>query len=371
MDRISFGYELTELDEVLGRLKMITNDLQNEVMQARMVPIGQIFNRFPRMVRDIAHDQGKEVNFVMEGTDIELDRTVLDEIGDSLMHLLRNAVGHGIEPPEERERLGKSREGRVSLIARREKNNVIIEVVDDGQGIDPSIIRETAIKRGFVSRKEAEALSDVEAVELICLPGFTIAKEATSLAGRGVGVDVVKTQVEALGGSLEIISRVGKGSKFVLKLPLTLAIIQALLVQVTKEIYAIPLANIVEIVEVPKSGIRTIQGGEVIVLHDRVVPLLHLREIFGFDLGEELPKNDMYIVIVGIGETVCRGLVVDALIGQQEIVIKPLSEMLKGLKGLGGVTILGDGRVAFILDVRSLPRTNNYKEEVVSSGERD
>ncbi|MBI4743701.1 MAG: chemotaxis protein CheA [Actinobacteria bacterium] len=353
LDRIAFRYEDLELDEILDQLKMILNDLQNEVVLARMVPIGHIFDRFPRMARDLSRELEKEINFVVEGKEIELDRTVLDEIGDPLMHLLRNAVGHGVEMPDERERIGKARTGMVILSARGEKNNAIIEIVDDGRGMNPAEIRRSAIKKGFISEDEADMLDEEESLRLICLPGFSTAKETTSLSGRGVGVDVVKTKIEALGGSMEIKSKLGSGTKFILRLPFSLAIIQALLVKVKNETYAIPLSDIVEIVELKDFQIKTVKKEEVFVLHDAIVPLIHLEEVFGIKDNGKFEIKNVHIIVVEIGEK-RKGLVVDKLIGQQEIVIKPLEEVIGGIMGIAGAAILGDGKVALVLDVRSL-----------------
>lgn len=353
LGRIAFGYKDTELNETLDRLKMISNDLQNEVMLARMVPVGQIFDRFPRMIRDLTCELNKEIDFVVEGKEIELDRTVLDEIGDPLVHLLRNAVGHGIEMPDEREKAGKTRTGKINLFARREKNNAIIEVVDDGKGIDPVEIRKSAIKKGFISEEEAGMLNEDESLQLICSPGFSTAAKTTSLSGRGVGVDVVKTKIEALGGSMEIKSKPGSGTRFVLRLPFSLAIIQALLVKVKNETYVIPLADIVEIVETKDIHIKTVKNERVFILHDRIIPLIYLREVFGIRYKQEPEIEDMHIVVVEIGEK-RKGLIVDKLIGQQEIVLKPLEEVFAGIIGLSGASILGDGKVVLVLDTRSL-----------------
>jgi two-component system chemotaxis sensor kinase CheA len=353
LDRIAFRYEDVELSETLEQLKMISSDLQSEVTFARMVPIGQIFDRFPRMIRDLAHEMKREIDFVVEGKEIELDRTVLDEIGDPLMHLLRNAVGHGIEEPDEREKTGKARTGRIDLFARREKNNAIIEIVDDGKGIDTSEVRKLAVEKGFISEEEARMLSEEESLQLICLPGFSTTTKTTSLSGRGVGVDVVKTKIEALGGSMEVKSKPGSGTRFILRLPFSLAIIQALLAKVKNEIYVIPLADIVEIVETKDVHIKTVKKEKVFILHDRIIPLVYLREVFSVRDNSEHEDKDIHIVIVEIGEK-RKGLIVDKLIGQREIVLKPLDEVFTGIIGLGGAAILGDGKVALVLDVRSL-----------------
>ncbi len=341
------------LEDVLDRLDLITGELQEEVMSSRMVRVGQIFDRFPRMVRDVARDLGKEIEFVTEGTDIELDRSVLDEIGDPLVHLLRNAVGHGIEDPEAREAAGKPRVGTIRLSARREEDAVLVDVEEDGGGIDPESMRRTAVERGFLSEEAASALSDDEAVGLVCLPGFTTGEQVNAISGRGVGVDAVKEKIESLGGSLEIESELGVGTRFTLTLPLTLAIVQALLVEVSDRIYALPLANVTEIVKVEQDKLRTIHNEDVILLHGRVLPLVYAEEALGVADRRRGSLAEREVVVAGSGEKL-KGLVVDRLLGQQEIVIKPLDDMLRGLKGVAGATILGDGRVALILDVRSL-----------------
>lgn len=363
LDQLEDSRKAPELSETLDRVKTILGDLQHEVMQVRMVPVGQVFNRFPRMVRDIAHELGKEVEFVMEGSDIELDRTILDEIGDPLVHLLRNAIGHGIESQEEREQKGKSKLGTIHLIAQREKEGAVIEVKDDGRGIDPKVIRKVACQKGFISRREAEALDDNEATQLICLPGFTSAGETTSLSGRGVGVDAVKAKIEALGGTLTVKSELGKGARFIMKLPPSLAIIKALLVSAEGETYAIPLKNVSEVVEGRRNEIRSVKEEDVIVIHEQVVPLNHLEEYFGHSLNGDDQKESFPVVVVDVDDRK-KGLIVDAILSQQDVVIKPLTETLQSIKGLGGATILGNGKVAFILDARNLSITSGIKRRI-------
>jgi two-component system chemotaxis sensor kinase CheA len=355
LSQIASSYKISELDETLTQLDRLTDDLQNEVMQARLVPVEHIFNRFPRMVRDLARELGKEIDFIIEGKEIELDRTVLDEIGEPLTHLLRNSVDHGIEPPEKREQKAKKRVGTIKLTARREKNQVIIEVADDGKGIDPQKMRDAAVKKGIMSQEEVSRLDDREAIMLISTPGFSTSSQVTELSGRGVGVDVVKTTIESLGGSMEIDSKPGLGTKFTLKLPLTMAIIQTLLVGVGNETYAIPSINVVETVEIGADKIKTIQRQEVIQLRDEIIPLLRLHHVLGAPATATATVNDGSISIVVVergGKHV--GLVVDTLIDLQEIVIKSLDDSLRRIKGLAGATILGDGRVALILDVGTL-----------------
>ncbi|MCD4813060.1 chemotaxis protein CheA [bacterium] len=352
LTQISKQYALKELKEALIQFDRITNDLQDEVTEVRMVPMEHIFNRFPRMVRDLAKEGGKEIELVMEGKEIELDRTVLDEINDPLVHLLRNAVDHGIETSEVRTQQNKSRHGLISLTAMREKNHVIIKVSDDGRGIDPAHIRAVAVKRGMMSVEESERLSSHEVMNLVSLPGFTTAEKVTEVSGRGVGVDAVRTKIESFGGSLKIESEPGQGSIFILRMPMTLAIIQALLFSVGKEVYALPVINTVETIEFVEEDIKHVQQGEVVMYRDSVLPLLRLHRILEVP-GEESQSNDRAILVTEVGE-MRVGLLVDQVLGQQEIAIKSLSPMLKSIKGFSGVTILGDGRISLVLDVPSL-----------------
>jgi two-component system chemotaxis sensor kinase CheA len=356
LSQISKQYHLKDLKEALAHFDRITNELQDEVTEVRMVPMEHIFNRFPRMVRDLAKENGKELDLVMEGKDIELDRTVLDEINDPLVHLLRNAVDHGIEKPEERQRTGKPRRGWIRLAASREKNHVIIKVEDDGRGIDPAVIRRVAVEHGAVTQDEAERLSDQEAVNLISLPGVTTAKVVTEISGRGVGVDAVRTKIESFGGNLRIESKVGKGSVFVLRLPMTLAIIQALLIRVGREIYSIPVINTVETLELAAAEIKFMQHKEVVLYRNSVLPLVRLQKELDVPLeaGADHPENANPSVLVTEVGDIRVGLLVDEVLGQQEIAIKSLGALLKGVRGFSGVTILGDGRIALVLDVPTL-----------------
>ncbi|MBN1595028.1 chemotaxis protein CheA, partial [candidate division FCPU426 bacterium] len=352
LTQISKQYGMKELKEALIQFDRITNDLQDEVTEVRMVPMEHIFNRFPRMVRDLAKESHKEIELYMEGKDIELDRTVLDEINDPLVHLLRNAVDHGIERPETRLQQGKSRQGSVRLVAMREKNHVIIKVTDDGMGIDPVKMRRVAVERGLLNIDESERLTDQEAVNLVSLPGFTTATVVTEVSGRGVGVDAVRTKIESFGGSLRIESKPGEGSAFILRMPMTLAIIQALLFSVGKEVYALPVINTVETIEFVEQDVKFVQQGEVVVYRDSVLPLMRLHRLLEVP-GEESKRTDRAVLVTEVGE-MRVGLLVDQVLGQQEIAIKSLGQMLKSIKGFSGVTILGDGRVSLVLDVPSL-----------------
>lgn len=344
-------YKLDALEEALASLNRLTNDLQEEIMASRMVPIDQIFNRFPRMIRDLAKKEEKEIDLILEGGDIELDRTVLDEIGDPLVHILRNCVDHGIELPEVRKQNGKDPKGTVKLIARREKNHVVIEAIDDGKGMDPQKMRESAVIKGIMTQEEASKLSDNEAINLSFLPGFSTAEIVTDISGRGVGMDVVRTKIGGMGGSIKLESVLGKGTTITLKLPLTVAIIHSLMVKVGTDIYAIPIANVIRDLSIKKEDIKTIKGEEVILIRGEVLPLIRLHKLF--DIKSNGSEELLVVVVERSGSNV--GLIVDQVIGQQEVIIKNLdNNILKGVKGFAGATILGDGNVALILDVVTL-----------------
>ena len=353
LEQIGITHRLTELTETLEQMDRVTTDLQSVVMKVRMVPVGQVFNRFPRMVRDLAKELNKEINLTIEGEETELDRTVIDEIGDPLMHLLRNSLDHGVEHPDDREAKGKPRTGEVGLIARHEGNNVVIMVTDDGKGIDADVIRRKAVEKGMVSQEEADNMDDAEAVRLVFLPGFSTAEVITDVSGRGVGMDVVRSKIEALGGHVDVETKIDEGSIFKIKLPLTLAIIQALLVKVQEEMYAIPLGSIDSTININPDSIKTVQNKEVIVLRGQIIPIIRLGNILNVPQASEKENEDIFVVVVHLGDRKA-GIVVDNLIGQQEIVIKTLGKLLAGLKVISGATVLGDGRVALILDVSAL-----------------
>lgn len=353
LGQIGTTHRLTELTETLEQMDRVTTDLQTVVMKVRMVPVGQVFNRFPRMVRDLAKELDKEINLTVEGEETELDRTVIDEIGDPLMHLLRNSLDHGVEHPDDREAKGKPRTGEVGLIARHEGNNVVIMVTDDGSGINADVIRRKAVEKGVISQDEADNLNDADAVRLIFLPGFSTADKITDVSGRGVGMDVVRSKIESLGGHVDVETKIDEGSVFKIKLPLTLAIIQALLVKVAKEMYAIPLGSIDRTINITQEDIKTVQNKEVIVLRGQIIPIIRLGDVLNVPREDGEENDDIFVVVVHIGERKA-GIVVDNLIGQQEIVIKTLGKLLAGLKVISGATVLGDGRVALILDVSAL-----------------
>ena len=339
-----------ELLETLSTLSRLLTELQDEIMEMRLTPVAEVFNKFPRMVRELARKMGKEVEFIIEGADIEVDRTILDKLGDVLVHLLRNAIDHGIEPPEEREKLGKPRAGRLELIARRERSHVEIIVRDDGRGIDPNKIKAKAIEKGLITPEQAAEMSDEEAINLIFLPGFSTKDQVTDVSGRGVGMDVVKDVVKSLNGTISVQSEVGKGSTFILKLPVSMAIIQALLVEVQGEIYAVPINNILESIEIKRENLKSIGGKEVIVLRGEIIPVVMLHELFGLPV-EEKPEFPAIVVDLG-AQKVAVG--VDELLHKKDIVIKSLGKMLSHISGFAGATILGDGSVVLIIEINGL-----------------
>ncbi len=330
----------------LGR---IASELQEGVMKIRMVPIGTIFNRFPRVVRDLSRDLGRKVNLVIEGEETELDKTVVDDLLDPIMHCVRNSVDHGIEMPEERVKFGKDETGTLTLRAANEGNMIIIDIIDDGEGIDVDKVRQKAINKGLISPNKV--LSNQEAYNLIFMPGFSTSDKISNVSGRGVGLDVVKTMVEKLKGSISIVSERHKGSKFSIRLPLTLAIIQGLLVRVGKEVYSIPIANVIESQRVKKSSINTIDSYEVLNVRNEVISILRLNRLFNI---KDTSKNDYcFIVIVGSQEKKI-GVMVDALVGEEDVVIKPLRDQFTASPGIAGASILGDGSVSLIIDVSQL-----------------
>lgn len=351
MEDIGHTDKKQNMNEAIEYLERITTNLHDAVMKVRMVPIERVFNRFPRMVRDLSKELGKNINLEMYGEETEVDRTVIDEIGDPLIHLIRNSIDHGIEKPEERENIGKPEYGVVKLQAYPDGNNVVIEVSDDGAGIDHEKIKDKAISKGVISEEKAEQLSKDEIAELLFEAGFSTADKVTDVSGRGVGLDVVKSKIESIGGIVEITTLQGKGTKFTIRIPLTLAIIQALLIKLKDEIYAIPLSSIKEISPILKSDIRKVQNNEVVLFRNKTLPIVRLNRILG--LPEDNESEELITVIVKKGEKEA-GLIVDNLIGQQEIVIKSLGKFLAGIKHIAGATILGNGKISLILDINSL-----------------
>lgn len=341
----------TNYNDSVEYLERVTTNLHDAVMKVRMVPVEIVFNRFPRMIRDISRKLGKDIDLVMSGEETELDRTVIDEIGDPLIHLLRNAADHGLETIEERIAIGKPRKGTIKLQAYQDGNSVVIEVEDDGKGINVQAIKNKAVQKGTITKEEAAAMNEQEAIDLLFKPSFSTAEKISDLSGRGVGLDVVKSKITELGGHVEVQTELGKGSKFIVRLPLTLAIIQALMISIGNEKYAIPLSNIQNIEDVRKEDIKLVQNQEVIMVRNEIIPIVRLHSVLG--LPEEEDKDLMMGVIVKKGERQV-GFIIDSLIGQQEIVIKSLGKYLSGIDIIAGATILGNGEVALILDINSL-----------------
>lgn len=359
----------TAFTQSTARLTFITEELQSASLKTRMVPIDMTFRRFPRLVRDVSLSLGKEVDLIIRGEDTELDKTVVEEIGDPLVHLVRNALDHGVETPELREAQGKSRKGTIVLEARQEGDHIIVQVSDDGAGIDPEKIGRKAVEKGLLPAERIQAMSRREILDLIFLPGFSTAEKVSDVSGRGVGMDVVRTNLDRLNGVIEIESETGRGSTVTLKLPLTLAILPALLVKVSQETYAVPLRSVLEAVRVRPDELHMVEGSEVLRLRDRVLPVQRLRRVFGVQgngasaqtddnsQGQIRAKDDaLCVVVIAVGEK-RYGLVVDELLGQEETVIKPLSSYLKKVPGLSGATIGGDGHVRLIIDPTGIAGT--------------
>jgi len=339
------------MNETTEHLERITTSLHDAVMKVRMVPIERVFNRFPRMVRDLSKELNKEISLIMTGAETEVDRTVIDEIGDPLIHLIRNSIDHGIEDIETRIKSNKDRKGIVKLIAYPDGNSVVIEVEDDGKGIDVEKIKSKAIEKNIISLQQSQLMEGNEIVQVLFHPGFSTTDKVSDLSGRGVGLDVVKTKIETLGGTVEVNTAKGKGSKFIIRLPLTLAIIQALLVVTGDEKYAIPLNNIQEITTINADSIRNVQGKEVVLFRNSTLPILRLAELL--EVPNVVEKGNEYIIVIVRKGDKSVGIVVDGLIGQQEIVIKSLGKYLTNINGIAGATILGNGSVALIVDTNS------------------
>ncbi len=350
-----------ELEDASDKIDFTTGELQSAIMRTRMVQVGQVFNKFPRVVRDLSKEFDKQINLVVEGEDTELDKSLVEEIDDPLVHLIRNAVDHGVEPPEEREAKGKDPQGEIRLSASHAGNHIIIEVEDDGAGLDPDALRKKAVDRDVLTETEAEDLTDKEAYRLIFRPGFTTTEETSKVSGRGVGMDVVKTNLSELNGTIDIDSTPGEGTRFQLKLPLTLAILQSMLVRSGVETFAIPLYAVSEVVRLSGDMLESVQGGEVLHHRDRVVPIIRLDDAFDVQLsgagGERADRTHSsegeYAVLVNVAHRRV-GLIVDEPIAQEEVVIKSLGDYLKGVPGVAGSTILGDGQVIMVLDVGEL-----------------
>lgn len=354
---VSIDYEGSELARNLGdtarQIDLLTTELQLAVMKTRMIKIGKVFNRFPRLVRDLSKETGKEISLVIKGEKTELDKTLIEEINDPLVHLIRNSVDHGIETPEDRKRAGKNPKGTITLSAEHEGNHIIISIIDDGKGIDPEKIKEKAISKGIILREKSDELSKQEIFNLIFAPGFSTAEKVTNVSGRGVGMDVVKTNVSRLRGIIDIDSEVGVGTKIDIKLPLTLAIIQGLLVKVLGETIILPLSSVVEVVKIPRSEIYYVNKTECIKLRNRVLPLINIENLlYHKDTIQKNPEKQ-FVVVIGLAEK-RYGIKVDELVGQKEIVIKSLGKYLGNIEGIAGSTIMGDGTVVMIADIAEI-----------------
>ncbi len=347
-----FERRIKEVAEAISQLNRVTTDLQTAVIKTRMQPIKKVLGKFPRMVRDLSRKMGKSIRLELAGEETELDKSVIEEIGDPLVHIIRNSIDHGIEMPDDRVAQGKDPEGVVRISAYQEGNSIVIEITDDGRGIDPEKIRRKAVEKGVITEADALRLTDSEAVNIIFMPGFSTAEKVTDVSGRGVGMDVVRTNINKINGSVEIATQNGAGSTFTIRLPLTIAIIQALMVTIGAETYAIPLASVVETVKITEKDIKTLSGSEVLNLRQQVLPLIRLRDEFKVPHvgdGAGIPEGQ-YVVVVQVGSK-NLGLVVDRLPYQEEVVIKSMGQILSGIRGLAGATITGDGRVVIILDV--------------------
>src|SRR5690625_4327501 len=353
LEQIALELKNTDLEETVERMSRVSSDLQNIILTMRMVPINTVFNRFPRMIRQLARDLEKEIEIEIIGAETELDRTVIDEIGDPLVHLIRNAIDHGIEIPEDRIAKGKNQKGKITLKAYHSGNHIFVEISDDGAGIDKEKVTEIAINKGIVTADEAATLTDQQAYELILASGFSTNKEISDVSGRGVGLDVVKTTIESLGGNISIDAVPGEGSTFSIQLPLTFSIISVLLVELQKEKYAIPLSSIIEATVIHRDEIYSTHQHEVIDFRGDVVPLADLRTIFDVEKVNSTEEEYVSIVIVRKGNKL-TGLIVDSFIGQQEVVLKSLGDYLTNIFAISGATIIGDGEVALIIDTNAL-----------------
>jgi two-component system chemotaxis sensor kinase CheA len=354
IERLVQESRLKAFQEPLSQLGRISGDIQELVTKLRMVPVSMVFDRIPRLVRDLSRQMGKDIQLVVEGAETELDRTVIDEIGDPMVHILRNSLDHGIESPDERERAGKPRQGTITVAAYQEGNGVIIEVRDDGAGVNTERVKQKALERGLITHEQAAAMTENEAVQLVMLPGFSTNDSITEISGRGVGTDAVKSKVESLGGQFMMYSKFGAGTRVIIRLPLTLAIVLALLIRVGDETYAVSLENVEETLLVHKKDIKYVHGTPVTTVRGEILPLSDLSAIIGTP-GERPDVDENPVVVVRVGRDRSRvGFLVDAFVGQQEIVIKPLGKLLLKVKGIAGATILGDGNVALILDAASL-----------------
>lgn len=350
---------INELRESSTHIVKILNELYADIQKVRMIPISQIFNKYPRLVRDLSHKQGKKVNFIMEGSDTELDRTIVEKINDPLIHMIRNAVDHGVETVEQRRNKGKNETATIKLSARQEEANIIITLSDDGNGIDPEKIKMAAIKKGCITQEQAVNLTDSEAVNLIFQSGMSTVEKATEISGRGVGMDIVRANIEKLHGSIQIDTKINEGTTFTVKLPLTLALFRGLMISVNRDIFIIPIITVVEVRKVLPGEIYKVLGKDVIRFRERVIPIIDLSTVLGLENYEENTAKDL-LIIVKVGELIA-GIIVDQILKLQEFVIKPVGNLLYNIKGIAGASILGNGETALILDIPSILRKINSK----------
>lgn len=360
MNNLIADTDKKEIKLTMATIVHIIDELQEKVSEARMVPVDEVFRKFPRMVRDLAASAGKEIDLVVEGSEIELDKSVLDAIGEPLIHLLRNAIDHGIEPPDERQNLGKKRNGIVRLIAGRAENHILIEVGDDGRGIDIPLMRDIAVKKGFTKTEEIGLLEDKDILKLIFKPGFSSSENVTDVSGRGVGLDIVKSVTERLNGMVEIATEKGRGTRFILKLPISPAIIQTLMVSVGNHVFAIPSDIAMETLEIGNEDIKEIKDREVLVIKNEILPFIRLSSVLG--VQHNVDQKKIAAVIIHVGD-VHIGIGVDSVIGQMENIVKPFDPIAQGFRGFSGGTILGDGSIALLLDIPKLLGFEKLRKE--------
>ncbi|CAM4483679.1 chemotaxis protein CheA [Paenibacillus phoenicis] len=363
-DRYASDETIDDLELISNHVGRLIGELQESVMKTRMLPVERLFNRFPRMVRDLSRTLHKEVNLLLEGKETELDRTVIEEISDPLIHLIRNAVDHGIEEAEVRKKLGKSLKGMIKIRASHQENQVVLTVEDDGAGINAEKVKESAIRKQLITAQEAETMSQQELIQLIFLPGFSTAASVSDISGRGVGMDIVRNHIEKLNGLIDVETRLGEGTKFTIKLPLTLAILRGLLIKLQETTFALPMNSVIEIVRISHKEIHSVKGQAVVKIREKIVPLIALHDLFGMPGGRRKTKH-VFIVVVGLAEK-RLGLVVDELIGSQEIVVKSIGSYVGQVEGVSGATVLGDGSVALILDVTGIFKAANNLKSIES-----
>lgn len=360
---------LEELNQVVSSISIVTTDVQLAVMKTRMLPVSKVFNKFPRMVRDLARDMGKNIELIISGEETELDKSIVEEIGDPLVHIIRNSCDHGIESVEERIQKGKNETGKIELKAYNEGNHIVVEIKDDGKGLDPDVLKQKALEKGIINEREADTMTNKEAFGLIFKAGFSTAKVVTNVSGRGVGMDVVKTNIEKLNGMIDVESEPNEGTTLKLRIPLTLAIIQALIVSVQEEYYAIPLGSVLETVRISQNEVYMVEGKSVLRLRDEILTLVRLADIFNVDTLLN-NSNELYVVVIGLAANKI-GVIVDYLVGQEEVVIKSLGYYLKGTEGIAGATVRGDGKITLIVDVASMMQMAKHIKGSVSSLQED